>query len=157
MLLEEITHKEIKDDRPKRITLKKRRIGLVKKAIQLSMLTGSLVQLKVYNEKDNSLVEFYTNSDRDFDGITKNSVKEYVKFHSKHDNLISQIHQHVTEHGTALGGSNNNVFHKKLCKELDHKNLISLFRFSNKEPKETERADKLIVNLGKRSSENFGY
>ena len=48
---------------------------MVKKAIQLSMLTGALVELKIYNQKDNSLVEFYTNREDDLDGISKNSEK----------------------------------------------------------------------------------
>ena len=42
---------------------------MVKKAIQLSILTGSTVQLKIYNEYDGSLVEYHTNSDHDFDMI----------------------------------------------------------------------------------------
>lgn len=129
--------KEIKDERLRRITFKKRRIGLVKKASQLSILTGSLVQLKIFNEKDNSFVEFYTNSEVELDGISKNSVKvqEYVKFFSKHDQLLTKIDEHVTQHGNTVGNTNypkalNENFHKNLCEELDHKNLFALFSFS---------------------------
>jgi len=42
----------IKDERTRRVTFKKRRIGLLKKAIQLSKLTGARVELKIYNPTD---------------------------------------------------------------------------------------------------------
>ena len=140
MKQQKLSIKEIKDERAKKITFKKRRIGIVKKAIQLSKLTGALVELKIYNKKDNSLVEFYTNTEDDFDGITKNSnkIEEYVKFYSKHDDLITNIHEHVTQHGNTIGNTNypdhlNDAFHQTLCKELDHKNLYNLFNFSKKQ------------------------
>jgi len=53
---------EIKDERTRRITFKKRRIGILKKAVQLSLLSGSVVELKVYNQKDKSFIEYYSHS-----------------------------------------------------------------------------------------------
>ena len=53
---------EIKDERTRRITFKKRRIGILKKAVQLSLLSGSVVELKVYNHKDKSFIEYYSHS-----------------------------------------------------------------------------------------------
>jgi hypothetical protein len=53
---------EIKDERTRRITFKKRRIGILKKAVQLSLLSGSVIELKVYNQKDKSFVEYYSHS-----------------------------------------------------------------------------------------------
>lgn len=64
--------KLIKDERIKRVTFKKRRIGLLKKAIQLSMLTDAKVMLKVYNNQEKSLIEYYSHSEHDFDNINKN-------------------------------------------------------------------------------------
>jgi len=58
-----IVIKQIEDDRIRRVTFKKRRMGLLKKAIQLSKLTGAHVELKVYYEKDQSLIEYYSNSE----------------------------------------------------------------------------------------------
>ena len=83
-------------------------MGLVKKAIQIGNLTETIVQLKIYNKIDNSLVEFYSNGEHDFDGITKENknIKQYAKFYNKHDNLIKQIHANVTNHGTASRNSN---------------------------------------------------
>ena len=65
----EIEH--ITDERIRRVTFKKRRIGLLKKAIQLSKLTDAKVQLKVYNDKDQSLIEYFSTSESDFDLLNK--------------------------------------------------------------------------------------
>ena len=42
----------IDDDKIRHVTLKKRRLGLLKKAMQLSKLTGAKIQLKVYHAED---------------------------------------------------------------------------------------------------------
>ena len=97
----EIEH--IIDERIRRVTFKKRRIGLLKKAIQLSKLTGAQVQLKVYNEMDQSFVEYFSQNENDFDMLSKNSemVKEYSKFFNRHYELVAQIEERVTKYGTA--------------------------------------------------------
>jgi hypothetical protein len=59
----------IEDERTRRVTFKKRRIGLLKKAIQLSKLTDAKIMLKVYNEEDDSLIEYFSHSEEDFAGI----------------------------------------------------------------------------------------
>ena len=76
----EITY--IKNTRIRRVTLKKRRIGLLKKAIQLSKLTGAKVMLRVYNSTDHSLVEYFSTSEDDFNGLNQNSpnVRKYKKY-----------------------------------------------------------------------------
>ena len=38
----------IEDDRVRRVTFKKRRVGLLKKAMQLSKLTDAKIELKIY-------------------------------------------------------------------------------------------------------------
>ena len=43
---------QIADERIRRVCFKKRRIGLIKKAIQLSKLTDARVMLKVYHKED---------------------------------------------------------------------------------------------------------
>jgi len=42
----------IEDERIRRVTFKKRRIGLLKKAIQLSKLTNAIVEMRVYQPED---------------------------------------------------------------------------------------------------------
>lgn len=46
------------NEKEKRITLKKRRLGLIKKAMQLSILCGAKVSLSVYNNEDHSMVHY---------------------------------------------------------------------------------------------------
>ena len=91
----------IKDERIRRVTFKKRRIGLLKKAIQLSKLTNAIVQLKVYQPEDQSLIEYYSHSESDFDDINKSSKKvyEFSKFFNKHYNLVANLEEKVTKHG----------------------------------------------------------
>jgi len=50
----------IEDERIRRVTFKKRRIGLLKKAIQLSKLTNATVEMRVYQPEDQSLIEYYS-------------------------------------------------------------------------------------------------
>jgi hypothetical protein len=97
----EIEH--IVDERIRRVTFKKRRIGLLKKAIQLSKLTGAQVQLKVYNDMDQSYIEYFSKNENDFDNLSKHSerVKEYSKFYNQHYELVAQIEERVTKYGTA--------------------------------------------------------
>ena len=76
----------ILDDRIRRVTFKKRRVGLLKKAMQLSKLTGAQVQLRVYNHADKSLIEYFSHQESDFANLSKTcpGVKEYSKFFNKH-------------------------------------------------------------------------
>ena len=57
---------KINDDRIRRVTFKKRRIGLLKKAIQLSKLTDAKVMLKVYHNEDESLIEYFSQNENEF-------------------------------------------------------------------------------------------
>ena len=59
----------IGDDRVRRVCFKKRRIGLFKKALQLSKLTNCTIQMKVYNLEDKSLIEYYTNDINELDQV----------------------------------------------------------------------------------------
>lgn len=52
----------IDDERVRRVCFKKRRIGLFKKAIQLSKLTGCKISLRIWNDEDNSLMEYDSNT-----------------------------------------------------------------------------------------------
>ena len=66
-----IAIQKIDDERTRRVTFKKRRIGLLKKAIQLSKLTDAKVMLKVYHHKDQSLIEYYSHCEDDFSHLKK--------------------------------------------------------------------------------------
>jgi hypothetical protein len=51
----------IDDHKVRRVMFKKRRVGLLKKAMQLSKLTNCMIELRIYQPDDSSLVE-YTSS-----------------------------------------------------------------------------------------------
>lgn len=62
--------KRIENNKMRRVTFRKRRIGLLKKAIELSLLTGAKVYLKVYHERDKSLMEYSSDSKVLLDELT---------------------------------------------------------------------------------------
>jgi hypothetical protein len=72
-----ITMSRIQDDKERRVCFKKRRIGAVKKLMQLSKLTGCKIVLKIYHEEESSLLEYRSNKfELDLD-ITK-PVNSYL-------------------------------------------------------------------------------
>ena len=87
--------KHIENQKMRRVTFRKRRIGLLKKAIELSLLTGAKVYLKVYHEKDKSLVEYNSEMDRgELKQMTKENtdkVKKYSFYCNDDRDLVDQI------------------------------------------------------------------
>ena len=107
---------KINDDRIRRVTFKKRRIGLLKKAIQLSKLTDAKVMLKVYNHEDESLIEYFSMNEGEFETLHKGSsdVYEYSKFFNKHYNLVAKIEEKVTRHGHPSTVDEDTIFKNDL-------------------------------------------
>ena len=56
-------------------TFKKRRIGLLRKSMELSLLTGAVIQMKIYNPDNLSLIEYFSTAETDFDTIKKDDGK----------------------------------------------------------------------------------
>ena len=48
-------------------------MGLLKKAIQLSKLSDAKIMLKIYNKEDQSLIEYFSHNESDFDQLNKTS------------------------------------------------------------------------------------
>lgn len=48
----------IENEKSRRISFKKRRIGCIKNLMQVSITTGCDIQLTIYNQEDNSLLEY---------------------------------------------------------------------------------------------------
>jgi hypothetical protein len=71
----------VDDERVRRVMFKKRRVGLLKKAMQLSKLTNAMVDLRIYQPDDGSLVEYISSDDNDFSSLKPSSenVLEYSK------------------------------------------------------------------------------
>lgn len=57
--------------------------------------------LKVYHNEDESLIEYFSHDEKDFECLNKNSkeVFEYSKFFNKHYNLVARLEEKVTRHG----------------------------------------------------------
>ena len=53
----------IENEKERRVCFKKRRIGLLKKAIQLSKLSGCEIDLRIYNSSDKSLLHYQSEYD----------------------------------------------------------------------------------------------
>ena len=51
----------IKNEKKKRLCFKKRRICILKKAMQITKLTGCEVSLQVYWKEDGSLIDYQSN------------------------------------------------------------------------------------------------
>ena len=122
----------IDDERTRRITFKKRRIGLLKKAIQLSKLTNAIVELKVYQPEDQSLIEYFSVSEKDFCDIHKTSPKvyEFGKFFNKHYDLVSNLEEKVIKHGhlnLMLEEQENNIIDS-----LEGINMLQLFSLAKR-------------------------
>ena len=54
--------KRVENDKIRRVTFKKRRLCVLKKAIELSLLTEAAVMIKIYHEEDDSLIEYYSDN-----------------------------------------------------------------------------------------------
>ena len=59
------------------MTFKKKRIGLVKKLMQLSLTSGCDISLQIYNKEDESVLEYISDTKKDL--IYKNKVMQHVK------------------------------------------------------------------------------
>lgn len=86
--------KLIENRKNRNSTFKKRRIGLLRKAMELSLLTGTLIQLKIYKPSDFSLVEYFSSTELEFDTIVKSDnsvVKKYHKYFNKDIDVVGNI------------------------------------------------------------------
>ena len=127
---------KIVEDRIRRMTFKKRRIGLLKKAIQLSKLTGAKIVLKVYNQEDNSLIEYYSQSENEFDEINSHngSIQEFSRFYDKNFDLITRLEENMTKHGQPIGfleDKKSNLSQE--LRELVGFNIVQLFTLAKRQ------------------------
>lgn len=83
----------IEDDRVRRVTFKKRRVGLLKKAMQLSKLTGAKIELKIYLDEEHTFMEYYSQSEKDFQRDLK--ITESSKFFNHHYDLVARLEAKV--------------------------------------------------------------
>jgi hypothetical protein len=116
---------DIQDNRVRRVTFKKRRIGLLKKAIQLSKLTNAHIVLQVFNSEDNSYMLYESESHPKKTRIRE--ADEWVKFSDANHDLVEFIEDMVTKHGNLNSlKESNDKFYSELM-ELDGFNKLALF------------------------------
>ena len=60
----------ITDPYARRIAFKKRRMGLIKKAMALQSISGCQISLKIFSPDDSSLIEYITNNCERFINVT---------------------------------------------------------------------------------------
>ena len=96
-----IEFESIEDERIRRVTFKKRRVGLIKKAIQMANLTNTLIYMKIYCPEDQSLVEYKCTPDMNLDSVCENSanVRDTSKIYNSHYNMITNFEQRVDKTG----------------------------------------------------------
>jgi hypothetical protein len=76
-----VTNQYIDDAKLRKVCYKKRRIGLVKKAMQLSLLTDCEIELRIHFKEDNSLVRYVSGDGQDLENKTDVSkFDQYIKF-----------------------------------------------------------------------------
>ena len=88
----------IEDDRVRRVTFKKRRVGLLKKAMQLSKLTDAKVELKIYQDEEESFLEYYSHSEVEF--LKPMKIIETSKFFNQHYDLVSSMEDKVSKNSS---------------------------------------------------------
>lgn len=118
------------DDRVRRVCFKKRRIGLFKKALQLSKLTNCTIEMKVYNQEDNSLVEYYSESVDGLDEMKPETkyVTEFSRFYNRNYEIVANLEEKLTKNS---GLNQNQTEDKKILSEVEQNlegyNMLSLF------------------------------
>ena len=141
----------ILDERVRRVTFKKRRIGIIKKAMQISILTSSQIWMKIYNPEDKSLVEYC--SDDCFSGqdIDISQLSQLCKFSDKDYDLVGMLDQEITKHGSIR--NDGSQLSQELLEELvnlEGFNKHQLFSHSKKTA-DNEILEPLSVKLSTKS------
>ena len=89
----------IQDSRDRRICFIKRRIGAVKKLMQLSMLSGCKVDLKIYLEEDASLLEY--RSEELLSDLSTKPLDSYLNLYDKDLSEFSEAELSLTRPSNA--------------------------------------------------------
>ena len=86
----------IENSRSRRYTFKKRRIGVLKKCMELSVLSDCDVELKIYFKEDKSLLE-YRSSNNEIPNLS--NIDEYALFQNKDFDLCMQAENLTVKSG----------------------------------------------------------
>ena len=122
----------IDDEKERKTTFKKRRLGLLKKAMQLSIMCDTLVQVKVYNPDDFSLLEY--NSEKahiaGHEDKYTDDVHEYVGFSNENYQDLEELDMKISKSGHAGHEDEDTI---RIFEQLDGFNMRSFFSLNNKD------------------------
>ena len=120
---------KISDERDRRVCFKKRRIGLLKKAIQLSKLSGCEIEIKVYNEEDQSLLHYLSEKDHDLQARAPYSsdVTQYMKFLNANEDIVNKLENKITSHLSSE--KEQGSFLHQIETQLEGYNILQFFSF----------------------------
>ena len=117
----------ISDEHTRRLTYKKRRIGLLKKCMQLSLISDCDIQMKIFWKEDGSLVEYESTNSLDFRKAA--TCDQHVKILNDNFKLIEILEAQTIKHGHMF--DDNDELATRLYTELDGVNLLQLFNLGN--------------------------
>ena len=127
---------KIQDHKKRRVTFIKRRIGAVRKLMQLSLLTDCFIQIKIYNKEDQSLLEYASDSQPTCDFLEKqpSSLKSYMKIENSDYNFIQKFETQQNQEST-------DKFYKSIQNQLIGFNQNMFFTLQKPPPKEFGKSD----------------
>lgn len=156
-----IEFESIEDERIRRVTFKKRRIGLIKKAIQMSNLTNTLIYMKIYCPEDRSLVEYRCTPEMNLENIHESAaeVEDVSKIYNSHYDMITKFEQRVDK-----TGHHQNIIdelRKNIGPDYDELtvgiNMSSMFSLAKVRPREDQLEDQNTENGTKKRHRTRKY
>ena len=89
----------IVDQHIRRITMKKRRINLVKRAMQLSLLADCQISISIYWKEDKSMLEYLSVADDVRKTRHDPEVLQYAGFDNTNYKLCEEVEKQLNKHG----------------------------------------------------------
>ena len=114
----------IQDARVRLKCFKKRRMGILKKAMQLELITGCHVQIKIFNEQDESCL-VYGSDQKSLKERPVESCEQYVKFTQNDYSYLCDIENQIQKYGHLNDHKIESI--ESLYEKLDGQNLVQLF------------------------------
>ena len=120
----------------RRVTFKKRRIGLIKKAMQLNVISGCQISLRIYNEEDGSLMEYYSD-ENEIMSAKDDRIKQHAKILNTNQKLCNDIEKQIVAKGHLKSPDLN--LETRILNEIEGFELLNMFTISNNKNKIQEQ------------------
>jgi hypothetical protein len=95
-----------------------------------------VIELKVYQDEDQSLIEYFSTKEDGMKTYCAENVHEYSKFFNKHYNLVARLEERVTKHGhpNMFMDEEDLKLGYKLEDQVESVNMIQLFSLAKRNP-----------------------